>query len=76
MATDYSKLDEAILDEISSGRKRSFIHLTRLLLLAANAAPARTDWRVVDGRLKALRAAGRIEWWSKTGWSLVEGEKS
>ena len=78
MATDYSKLDAAILAAIAEKAPASFTALCvndAVWARALDAANARrSDWpgRCIDRRLQALRKAGRIRYQRKPeGWVLV-----
>lgn len=85
MKHDYTKLDAAILGHIKSIGPVSF---TRMQVgsvreeaekLSAARAPFSTHykpaWRFIDGRLQALRKAGKIRYQRKPeGWSLTTKE--
>lgn len=81
MATDYSKLDAAILSAIEAKAPVPFhVFAYSGTVASESAALAHTEknadaWRVVDRRLQAPRKAGRIRYQRKPeGWVLVRRE--
>lgn len=75
--TDYTKLDELILDRISAGQTQLDGINSQDVRVEANRIAAETgrdQFRVVDGRLQSLRKAGRIEFKRGVlsgGWALA-----
>ena len=78
---DYTALDAAILERIGRGDVPAFSvicafpavnRITTELERASHPHPAcrRFDWRFTDGRLKALKRAGKIRYTGK-GWVLA-----
>lgn len=70
--TDYTKLDALIFDRISAGRTQLDGINSQDVRVEANRLAAETgrdQFRVVDGRLQALRKAGRIEFKRGNGFS-------
>ena len=72
--SQYPLLDKRILDSLSDGPKL----MTRLnsgevysLCMLLGKLLDREPFRILDGRLQALRKAGKISFNSKTGWSLT-----
>lgn len=61
MANDYTALDAEIIDSIRAGRDKAIMLNT---LLEPATKPFQTEnrcgMRVIDGRLQALRKAGKI----------------
>ena len=80
MATDYTKLDEAIVRDIADGARGGFTYRDKLLRIADPLAKPRQygslvdrdGWRVIDRRLQALRKAGRITWSRAEGWQIAQ----
>lgn len=76
----YAKLDEAILEAIR--HRRSPLYCGRVSGEARRIedATGRSDFRIIDGRLQALRKQGRIVHLTKRenggsgGWKVVESK--
>jgi len=74
--SQYAKLDALILERIARPNGATFTELTANNLVSAEAerigeATGRVDWRIVDGRLQALRKQGLIRFWRPV-WKLTE----
>lgn len=65
--TDYTALDEHILDSIGRGNHR-FVDIH----LSGHNRGSFTE-RQTDRRLQALRKQGKIQYNHKQGWTLVKG---
>jgi hypothetical protein len=66
----YKEIDAAILAAIKGGAV--FAHRLDsppMRALCRSIAEKREPYRVIDGRLQAMRKAGRISYNHKTGWS-------
>ncbi|HEY1129162.1 MAG TPA: hypothetical protein VGF12_07145 [Roseateles sp.] len=90
MATkyDYTKLDAAILKSLNESNPVLFTGLYQGKVRAAAEAledqarghtkskrDEKPSWRFVDGRLQALRKAGKVKYQRKPeGWVLVKAE--
>lgn len=79
--TDYTKLDALIFDRISTGQTQlDGINSQDVRFEADRIATetGRDQFRVVDGRLQALRKAGRIEFKRRSGfggrWTVPKGK--
>lgn len=72
--TDYSELDRLIIESISNGRN-TFMAIdsrevyTETQRLAAETG--RTAFRIIDGRLQALRKKGVIRYTTADKWTVV-----
>lgn len=83
MATDYSRVDAALLDTIDKEGPVMFAGLfgndsevaRECRALASEPSERAPGWRIADRRLIALRKAGRIRYQRKPeGWVRVEKE--
>lgn len=74
--SQYADLDKAILDRLDGGGDWPlhflFAHEVRRECERLAKATGRESFRVMDGRLQALRKAGKIAYDTKTGWSLKD----
>ena len=72
---NYELLDSLILGRAASaGRSTSFFLMTGAIRDECERiadATGRDAYRILDGRLQALRKAGKIAYTSKAGWALV-----
>ena len=74
MKPDYSAIDAAIVKAIRGGCAK----FAEIVAKATDEArsfttPSKWAWRVIDGRLQAIRKRGEIEF-AKDGWRVVERE--
>ena len=75
MSTTYKHLDDLLLKRIASadvhGVEFYFLHITPLIFAEAcrlSDATGREIYRMIEGRLQALRKRGLIRFDSKLGW--------
>jgi hypothetical protein len=72
--TDYSKMDDLIIEKIKSGAK-NFASIDGGKVYDEAKAIAMENggdsWRVIDRRLQALRKKGLIQYTTKEKWRLV-----
>ena len=75
---DYTAFDAALLEHIKFGRTVACqLECKQDLMKLAAAHPStlgRPLFRVIDGRLQALRRKGVITYDRKAGWQVVEGK--
>lgn len=73
--TDYSQLDAEILARIGAG-KNTFIQIDTGGVFAEadrlHKETGRMAFRIIDGRLQALKRKGVIVYGTCTGWQLTE----
>lgn len=71
MKKDFTKLDEMILAHIQGGRRFAHaLETIELRQLCRTINPDAAVFRMIDGRLQAMRRAGKIAYDHKTGWAV------
>ena len=66
----YDRLDAVIIAAIREGRRPLYARTVSAEASQLAAESGREEFRVIDGRLQALRKAGHIEHDTKHGWRI------
>lgn len=69
--SQYQKLDQRIMEAIRARKNPLYFHTVSEEATRLAEATGREDFRIIDGRLQALRKAGKIAHVSqREGWQL------